>query len=230
MRLHLNRKPQQKPDFTEEDGVIREPADKYRAKRDRKEERDRNTALRHQIAENCEHLHGKFNGGQPSKYKEGMLDQIYKFALLGLTNDEIAAFLGIAGETFQLWCKTRPGVEDALFAGRELADAQVVRAMHQRAIGYSHPAVKIFFDKERGEIVRVPYTERYPPDTAAAGRWLAARQGKRWKETQTIEYGDGQGGTLPPPQFVIAPVQIQQPQQPNFRVIEGDKVEDKFAD
>jgi hypothetical protein len=223
MRLRLN-KPQQKPDYTEEDGVIREPVAKYRSKR------AGNVALCSRISEKVEELEEKHGKGGRSKYQDGMLAQIYKFSLLGLTNDEIAAFIGISGETFQIWMRDRPGVEDALLAGREIADAQVVAAMHHRATGYSHPAVKIFFDKENGEIVRVPYTERYPPDTAAAARWLAARQGKRWKETQTIEYGDGQGGTLPPPQFVIAPVQIQQPQQPNFRVIEGDKVEDKFAD
>ncbi len=54
-------------------------------------------------------------------------------------------------------------------------------------MGYSHEAVKIFCDKD-GNITEAPYTERYPPDTAACIFWLKNRQPDKWKDKQDLEH------------------------------------------
>lgn len=65
-------------------------------------------------------------------------------------------------------------------------------ALFQRAVGYSHPAVKFFFDKDAGRVVSQKYTEHYPPDTGACVMWLKNRQPKHWRE------GQGPEDTPPP--------------------------------
>ncbi len=66
------------------------------------------------------------------------------------------------------------------------ADGDIALSLYQRAKGYSHPAVKIF--APTGDSVTplvVPYTEHYPPDTAAAKHWLHNRQRGKWREAQS---------------------------------------------
>jgi hypothetical protein len=36
--------------------------------------------------------------------------------------------------------------------------------------------------------VIVPYTERFPPDTTAAFKWLAKRQPRLWRDEETIRH------------------------------------------
>jgi len=57
----------------------------------------------------------------------------------------------------------------------------VLLALHARAVGYSHPAVKILaVSQGKGEpsIVEThDYTERYPPDAASAKLWMQLVEG-----------------------------------------------------
>lgn len=155
------------------------------------------------------------------KFRRPMLEMIYKYSLLGASNHEIAALVGVDKQTFDTWINEKPGVADALACGREIADAEVVQALHKRAIGYSHPAVKIFFDKDSGEVIKVPYTEFYPPSEKAAELWLRNKQSARWNQPSQLEVQGPSG----PPQFIIQPVLIQD-KRPNLTVIDGDKVDE----
>ena len=49
-------------------------------------------------------------------------------------------------------------------------------------MGYEHQAVKIVADAKTKEEHIVEYTERYPPDTAAAIFWLKNRQKAKWRD------------------------------------------------
>jgi hypothetical protein len=60
------------------------------------------------------------------------------------------------------------------------ADAAVAGALYKRAMGYSHPAEKIHVTKD-GDVIKVPYTQHYPPDTAALNFFLANRQRELWR-------------------------------------------------
>jgi hypothetical protein len=47
--------------------------------------------------------------------------------------------------------------------------------------------VKIFMPTGASEPIYAPYTEHYPPDTAAAIWWLKNRQPKLWRDFQKID-------------------------------------------
>ncbi len=69
--------------------------------------------------------------------------------------------------------------------GREIADSEVAVKLRDRALGYSHAAVKIVV--VNGEVQKVPYIQHYPPDTAAASLWLRNRQPKKWRDKTEMD-------------------------------------------
>jgi hypothetical protein len=156
-------------------------------------------------------------------YDEAILDQAYKYALLGCNNREIGQLFGIDSSTLDHWMRDTPGLRDAIECGRDLADAEVARALYQRARGYSHPDVKIFYDKDSGEIIKVPFTRYYPPDASAAGKWLANRRRHKdmpWNDANvSIEFENNANtdDSLPLPVIIINPVQSA----PRAPTIEG---------
>ncbi len=66
----------------------------------------------------------------------------------------------------------------------------VLMALHARAVGYSHPAVKILaVSQGKGEpsvVETHDYTEYYPPDAASAKLWLQVVEG--WGEKTQHEH------------------------------------------
>jgi len=46
--------------------------------------------------------------GRPTKYKKEYDEQVYKFALLGLTDVEMADVLGVDEKTFNTWKTKHP--------------------------------------------------------------------------------------------------------------------------
>ncbi len=124
--------------------------------------------------------------GRPTDYKPEYVERVFKLALLGATDEEIADILGIVVQTLYNWDEQHPEFMEARARGKDDADANVADRLYKRALGYSHEAVKIL--QYEGQPVIVPYTEHYPPDTQAASWWLKNRQGKRWKDKQEIEH------------------------------------------
>jgi hypothetical protein len=120
------------------------------------------------------------NVGRPGVYHSGLVDAAYRLALLGATDVEMAEVFGISKDTLYAWQAEHPDFSDSIARGKLPADAQVAERLFRRAIGYSHPAVKIFHND--GDIIRAPYTEHYPPDTAAAKHWLNNRRPQQWRE------------------------------------------------
>jgi hypothetical protein len=64
----------------------------------------------------------------------------------------------------------------------------VEMALYHRAIGYTHPGVKVF--QHRGEPVIVPYEEHHPPDVGAITLWLANRRADRWRPVAALARGE----------------------------------------
>jgi hypothetical protein len=124
--------------------------------------------------------------------------------MLGLTNRELAHTFGIAEDTLDKWIQTYPEFRQALYDGREGADALVARALFKRAVGYEHPEDDIKAVARGGnmgsEIVITPTVKRYAPDTGAASAWLAIRQKEKWKGL------GGVGRDEPPPADAAAAV------------------------
>ena len=57
--------------------------------------------------------------GRPEKYDPYLAPRVHKLVLLGLTDAEIADFLGIAASMPYIWRRRHPECSDALRAGRD---------------------------------------------------------------------------------------------------------------
>ena len=128
---------------------------------------------------------GNKGGGRPSEYKESYARIAHSMCLLGATDVELAGAFGVCETTINAWKLAHQEFSEALKAGKMFADANVASSLFNRAMGYSHPAQKIFNDQ--GSAMVVDYIERYPPDTTACIFWLKNRQRDKWRDRQDIE-------------------------------------------
>lgn len=131
--------------------------------------------------------------GRPTDYNPEYNLQAEKLCKLGATDKELADFFGVVESTLNLWKQTHKEFSESIKKGKILADANVADKLYQRAMGYSHAAVKIVADAKTKEEHIVPYTEHYPPDTTAAIFWLKNRQKDRWRDRheQALSTPDG---------------------------------------
>ena len=137
---------------------------------------------------------GYLSVGRQTAYRLEFVEQAYKFCLLGATDEELAGFFKVHRHTIENWRAAHPEFLDAIARGRELADAAVAEKLYHRALGYSHPAVKIF-NTEDG-LVYADYTEHYAPDTQAASLWLRNRHPTKWRERTESVVIPGDPATL----------------------------------
>ena len=132
--------------------------------------------------------------GRPTRYKAEYAEQARKLCLLGATDIELAEFFQVSTATLDTWKKAHSEFLSSITRGKDIADAEVAERLFQRALGYSHKAVKIMaVDKT---VVREEYIEHYPPDTQAASLWLRNRQPKKWRDKQDVEHSGKDGGPI----------------------------------
>jgi len=123
--------------------------------------------------------------GRPTKYRPEYAQQVEHLCLLGLTDKEIADYLGVAESTLNKWKNDFPEFSESIKKGKTFADGAVAGALYNRALGYSHPEDDI--RSVGGEIVITPTIKHYPPDTGAAIFWLKNRQPAKWRDKQPEE-------------------------------------------
>lgn len=134
--------------------------------------------------------------GRPSKYSKELCEQAYKLYLLKATDAEVADFFGVTEQTINNWKNDHPEFFESITRGKIQADAEVAEKLRERALGYSHKAVKIFLPAGASEPVYAEYTEHYPPDTQAASLWLRNRQPEKWRDKQDHELAGPGGGPI----------------------------------
>lgn len=126
--------------------------------------------------------------GRPSKFDKRFVDEAFKLALLGHTDQEMADFWETSTQTVGAWKKAHPAFLAALKRGKAEADARVSFSLFQRAVGgHEQEAVKIFMPAGAKKPVYAKYMEKYPPDVTAAIFWLKNRQRGKWRDKQEIE-------------------------------------------
>ncbi len=108
------------------------------------------------------------------------LDQVRAIAMRGIKEDQMCEIFDIGARQMGLWKSQYPLFKEALEAGYTDADAAVLGALYQSAIGYMHEEEKIF--QWDGEIVRADTVKHYKPDTAAIKLWITNRQKEHWKD------------------------------------------------
>ena len=131
--------------------------------------------------------------GRPTVFDERFIEQARIIgANLGSTNIQLAAIFGVAESTLYEWIALYPALSEAIKAGREHYDNNLVQgSLRQRAVGYSHPDVHI--SNYKGEITQTPITKHYPPDATSMIFWLKNRDPNRWKDKQDIEHSGVMG-------------------------------------
>lgn len=142
--------------------------------------------------------------GRPTLYREkAHCKSVYQMALLGLSEKRMAEIIGISEAVFKDWKARHHEFSSSLARGKEPADAEVAVALRDRALGYSHRAVKLVVTDETDEdgnkrkvVMRVPYVEHFPPDTAAASLWLRNRQPALWKDKHEVAVGGVPGSPV----------------------------------
>lgn len=121
-------------------------------------------------------------------------EQTLLLTRLGATDADLAKFFNVEERTIHNWKHEHPAFLEAIIEGKDVSDAKVAKSLYQRALGYSHEAVKIFADPKTGTELQVPYTEHYPPDTTAAIFWLKNRQSAKWRDR--VEHTGAEGGPM----------------------------------
>lgn len=126
--------------------------------------------------------------GRKGVYDDTMPNRAFKLALAGLTDKEIAYALGISEKTMDMWKSTHVEFKEAIHKGGNNAIGNVVEAMYQKAIGYSHADTVVQLYK--GKPVIVPVRKYYPPDSTAAIFFLKNRSrgnDNPWIDAQRLE-------------------------------------------
>lgn len=142
--------------------------------------------------------------GPKSKCTPEVVEQAYGFCLLGLTNWQLAKQFGVTESSIEHWYRTREDFRQAVDEGRLHSGVDVVKMMFARAMGFSHPAVKIFMDRrteeeydEEGNLVRkksygvpvkVDYMEYWPPDVKAQTKILNSRFREQWNDMIKVQH------------------------------------------
>ena len=117
------------------------------------------------------------------------LEQVRAIAMRGISEKEMSEMFDIHPRQIKLWKKQYPTFRDAIEQGYTDADAAVLSAVYQSAVGYTHEEEKIF--QWDGAIIRADTVKHYKPDMAAAKLWLTNRQREHWKDRQQVGVSGG---------------------------------------
>lgn len=158
----------------------------------------------------------KDEGGKRDKYcknVEPKLKLVYAWKRRGLSDEEIAANLGIAYSTFRVYVKKYPALSAALGAGAHEAVLYVENALFEKSVGFERVLKKpmkvkeVIYDETTGrrqkEIERIEYGEEevfIPPETNAAKFFLLNRAPDRWSEHREPAVENDNGGIVFIPQ------------------------------
>ena len=130
--------------------------------------------------------------GRPTAFKPEHIAEASRLFADGGTEEQVAKALGVSAVTLRAWKRRNPEFLSASTIAKDAADEKVVASLYQRALGYSHPAVKIVTvargANQGSDVVEVPYTEHYPPDATSMIFWLKNRRPKEWRDKQEVEH------------------------------------------
>lgn len=111
------------------------------------------------------------------------LARIAGWARRGLTDDQIAANMGIRRSTLAVWRGNWPELESVLQQNKDVADVEVENALYKRAVGYSYNEETYYRDKSTGELILTKrITKQVAPDVTAQMYWLRNRKPDEWRE------------------------------------------------
>jgi transposase-like protein len=134
--------------------------------------------------------------GRPSNYDPNYVSEVLKMAERGATDVEIADAFDVTVRTLYRWKAEHEDFKQALKIAKDVADERVERSLYQRALGFEHDTVKIFYNAKTGEVKQVKYREKVAPDTVACIFWLKNRKRAEWRDRTDTEHTGSDGGPI----------------------------------
>lgn len=125
---------------------------------------------------------------------EGLL-KIEGWARDGLTDEQIAANIGIRAGTLYDWKNRFSDISEALKKGKEVVDRQVENALLKRALGYTYKETtrEPVLNPDTGKVeltITKTVTKQVVPDTTAQIFWLKNRKPETWRDKREITTDD----------------------------------------
>lgn len=117
---------------------------------------------------------------RPTKLSNPLIEIIKKLYILGKTDAEVCAIVGISKPTLYSWQKNNKELLYSIKEAKGLADSLVEASLFMRATGYTHPSEEIFCSW--GKVTRVRTEKHYAPDVLAQIFWLKNRQPEKWRD------------------------------------------------
>lgn len=121
-------------------------------------------------------------------------DQVRAIAMRGLSDTEMAAVFGISPKLLESWRAFYPSFDEAIRSGRTAADARVVQALFDNAVGFEYDEDVVLRTKDGAWVETVK--KKKLGETAAQKYWLNNRQSEHWGEKTQIG-GDRSPGAKP---------------------------------
>jgi hypothetical protein len=119
--------------------------------------------------------------GRKSAFKNKFIELVFKYALLGATDVEMAGFFGVSERTFNTWKRSYPEFLQSIKKGKAIADANVASKLYSRAIGYDYEEIHV--EKKGRKVVSRKTLNKYmAPETTAQIFWLKNRQPDKWRD------------------------------------------------
>lgn len=119
-------------------------------------------------------------------YWPDRIDYVKAIAAQGLTDLEMAAYLGVSDALLESWKAYYPLFAKAIDEGRSQADVEVIQALHKNAIGYDYETDVIVRSRRGAEVVTAK--QHVPADTNAQKFWLTNRS-PNWRQGQSVAVG-----------------------------------------
>lgn len=127
----------------------------------------------------------------------------------GLTDEQIAANLGIGKTAFYKYKKEHTNFANALKRGKEVIDFEVENSLLKRALGYEYTEVtkeRIMRKDEKGKpitdihgfpcydmVITKTVKKEVVPDTTAQIFWLKNRRPDKWRDKQEMQHSGDMG-------------------------------------
>lgn len=124
--------------------------------------------------------------------EEGLL-QLEAWARNGLTDEQIAANMGVNVATLYRYKQSYCEICNALKRGKEVIDIQVENALLKRALGYTYKETtrEAQFNPQTEQyemVVTKEVTKEVVPDTTAQIFWLKNRKPEEWRDKKDVEH------------------------------------------
>ena len=128
----------------------------------------------------------KTKAGRPSQYKPEYIQSVYKLALLGLRDSDIAQYYEVSEVTLNAWKNENPLFLKSLNAGKIEADYSIAESLYQKGRGILTTKETRQIIDENGIKQDLVTTKEHLPDTTSAIFWLKNRQRAYWSDRTEI--------------------------------------------